>query len=384
MYKTVKTVITGSLMTLASLSLSAQTAFQVKGMLKDTSRNGDKITLAYFNGVKKVYTGAVINGNAFTIDGTITDPARATLSISTTKEMRKINPWVMSEKCEFFIEGGTVTVEGMPLPQAVITAPGQSQKDLLALKAKLKPFHEMETASNDAMLQAIIARDTVARDKHRATNDRSKQQIDSVEVAFMVANPSSHVSLDLLQERVNAKSLAEEKEKLAAWYGNLAGPLKKTVVGKQLSEQIETAFKLGPGKPAEDFALNDTLGKPVHLSSFRGKYVLLDFWASWCIPCRYENKTVVKAYERFKDKNFTVLSVSLEKPGDRKAWVEAIQKDGLTWTQVATLTSEESSEVRKRYGIRSIPMNFLIDPQGEIVAVHLRGEALAQKLEEVL
>lgn len=384
MYNTVKTVITGSLMTLASLSLSAQTAFQVKGTLKDTSRNGDKITLAYFNGVKKVYTGTVINGNTFTIDGTVTDPARATLTISTTKEMRKINPWVMSEKCEFFIEGGTVTVEGMPLSQAVITAPGQSQQDLLALKAKLKPFHEMETASNDAMLQAIIARDTVARDKHRAANDRSKQLIDSVEVVFMEANPSSHVSLDLLQERVNAKSLAEEKDKLAAWHGKLAGSLKKTVVGKQLSEQIKTAFKLGPGNPAENFALNDTLGKPVQLSSFRGKYVLLDFWASWCTPCRYENKTVVKAYERFKDKNFTVLSVSLEKPGDRKAWVEAIQKDGLTWTQVAALTSEENSKVTKLYGIRSIPMNFLIDPQGKIMAVHLRGEALVQKLEEVL
>lgn len=384
MYNTVKTVIAGSLMALASLSLSAQTAFQVKGTLKDTSRNGDKITLAYFNGVKKVYTGAVINGNTFTIDGTVTAPARATLSISTTKEMRKINPWIMSEKREFFIEGGTVTVEGMPLSQAVITAPGQSQQDLLALQAKLKPFHEMETASNDAMLQAIIARDTVARDKHRATNDRSKQLVDSVEVAFMVANPSSHVSLDLLQERVNAKSLAEEKEKLAAWYGKLARPLKKTVVGKQLSEQIETAFKLGPGNPAENFALNDTLGKPVQLSSFRGKYVLLDFWASWCIPCRYENKTVVKAYERFKDKNFTVLSVSLEKPGDREAWVEAIRKDGLTWTQVAALTSEENGKVTKLYGIRSIPMNFLIDPQGKIVAVHLRGEALVRKLEELL
>jgi thiol-disulfide isomerase/thioredoxin len=112
--------------------------------------------------------------------------------------------------------------------------------------------------------------------------------------------------------------------------------------------------------------------------------VLLDFWASWCIPCRFENPTVIKAYDRFKHKNFTVLSVSLEKPGDRKAWVAAIIKDKLTWPQVATLTSEENSKVSKLYGIQAIPMNFLIDPQGKIVAVHLRGEALIKKLEEIL
>jgi Peroxiredoxin len=380
----VKTFVAGSLMTCVSLSLSAQTAFQIKGDLKDTSRNGEKVTVSYFNGEKKIYTAVVVKDGAFTIEGTVIDPAKATLSIGTTKEMRKINPWVMSDKCSFFIEGGLVTLEGSPLAKAVIKAPGKAQKDFLALTAKLKPFNEKEAKSYNDMLNAVVAKDTIARDKFRAINEQSKAQADSVEVVFLEANPSSHVALELIQERVSAKMLSEEKEKLAGWYKKLSADLKGTVVGKQLSEQIETAFKLGPGKQSVDFALNDTLGNPVQLSSFRGKYVLLDFWASWCIPCRYENPTVIKAYEQFKNKNFTVLSVSLEKPGDRKAWVDAIHKDGLTWTQVATLTGEESAKMRKLYGIQSIPMNFLIDPQGKIVATYLRGEALLKKLEDIL
>jgi thiol-disulfide isomerase/thioredoxin len=384
MNKTVKSFVAGSLMACASLSLSAQTAFLVKGNVKDTTRNGEKVTLSYFNGVKKLYTAAIIKDGAFTFEGTVIDPAKASLTIATTKEMRKTNPWIMNEKCEFFIEGGEISVTGLPFAKAIIKAPGKSQKDWLTLQAKLKPFEEKEASSYLAMLNAISTRDTVAGNKFRAENDRCKKQVDSIEVAFLKANPASHVSLDLLHERVTAKALAEEKEILSTQYNKLAAPLKKTVVGKQMGEQIETAFKLGPGKPSEDFVLSDTLGNPVKLSSFKGKYVLLDFWASWCIPCPFENPTVIKAYDRFKDKNFTVLSVSLEQPGDRKAWVAAIIKDKLTWTQVATLTSEEGDTMRKLYGIQSIPMNYLIDPQGKIVAVHLRGEALIKKLEEIL
>jgi thiol-disulfide isomerase/thioredoxin len=383
MNNTIKSLIAAALLAGSSFSVFAQTAFVVKGNLKDTSRNGEKVTLAYYDGVKKVYTQKVVQNGAFTIEGTVADPARATLTISTTKEQRKAIPWIMSEKCEFFIEGGEVNVQGS-FSNAVIKASGKSQKDFAALESKLKPFTTRERESWLTMLNAIAARDTVNKNIQTAINERCKKQVDSVEVAFLKANPASHVSLDLLKERVTAKSLAEDKEGVLALYNKLAAPLKATSVGKQLGDLIETAFKLGPGKPAADFVLNDTLGNPVKLSSFKGKYVLLDFWASWCIPCRAENPTVIKAVDKYKDKNFTVISVSLEKPGDRKAWVAAIIKDKLTWTQVAALTKEEGDAMRKLYGIQSIPMNYLIDPQGKIVATYLRGEALLKKLEEIL
>lgn len=379
----IKYFITLGLITGAGFSLSAQTAFTIKGKLKDTSRNGERLTISYFNGEKKVYAPVYIKEGVYTIEGTVMEPAKASLSINTTKEERKDNPWVTSEKVEFYIEGGEITVTGLPLAKAAVKAPGKSQKDWLALQKKLKPFQEKEKKSWNDMLHATAKRDSVNKKKFNDLNELAKQQIDSVELAYLAKHPASHVSLGLLKDKVTTKSLSEDKEKYAAMYHSMAGNLRETIVGKKLGEQIEGAFKLGTGKDAVDFVLNDTTGNPVRLSSFRGKYVLLDFWASWCVPCRFENPHVVKAYNRFKDKNFTVLSVSLEKPGDRKAWVDAIVKDGLPWNHVATLTKEDMEKMWSLYNIQSIPMNYLIDPNGKIVAVYLRGEALQKKLEEV-
>ncbi|SEW08552.1 Peroxiredoxin [Chitinophaga sp. YR573] len=140
-----------------------------------------------------------------------------------------------------------------------------------------------------------------------------------------------------------------------------------------------TSVKIGQEAP--DFSLPDLSGKKVSLSSFRGKYVLVDFWASWCKPCRMENPNVVKAYNEYKNKNFTVLGVSLDKK--KEAWADAIKTDGLTWNHVSDLQFWESAVV-PLYGINSIPTNMLLDPQGKVVAVGLRGEALEAKLSELL
>lgn len=134
-------------------------------------------------------------------------------------------------------------------------------------------------------------------------------------------------------------------------------------------------------KAAPNFTLPDTSGKPVSLSSFRGKYVLVDFWASWCQPCRMENPNVVKAYNQYKDKNFTVLGVSLDKQKD--AWVNAIKQDSLTWTHVSDLQFWNSAVV-PLYGFDAIPYNVLLDPNGMIIGRSLRGEELENKLREVL
>jgi peroxiredoxin len=144
-------------------------------------------------------------------------------------------------------------------------------------------------------------------------------------------------------------------------------------------QQQKSALKIG--QPAPDFTLADPEGKMISLSSFKGKYVLVDFWASWCGPCRQENPNVVAAFKQYGNKNFTILGVSLDKAKD--PWVKAIKDDQLTWTHVSDLKYWESAVV-PMYNIQGIPFNVLLDPQGNIVAMNLRGTSLQAKLSEYI
>jgi len=144
-------------------------------------------------------------------------------------------------------------------------------------------------------------------------------------------------------------------------------------------EEFGKAIQIGQDAP--EIALNSPDGKQIKLSSLRGKYVLIDFWASWCGPCRMENPNVVRIYNKFKDKNFEIYGVSLDR--NREDWLKAIEKDQLTWPHVSDLKFW-SSEAAQAYGVRSIPATYLIDPKGKVIAKNLRGETLESKLTEII
>lgn len=204
--------------------------------------------------------------------------------------------------------------------------------------------------------------------------DNESLKIDS----FINRNPKSIVSAYVLYRNFSYRLSPDEIDRNL---GLLDPSLQNTQYANALRELSGVLRTVEPGKKAPDFSLNDPEGRPLKLSDHKGKYLLVDFWASWCGPCRQENPNLVKAWRKYKDKGFDVFGVSLDRK--KENWIKAIKDDQLTWTQVSDLKFW-NSEAAKLYGVRAIPSNVLLSPDGTIVAKNLTGEALQRKLEELL
>ncbi|GAC1311399.1 MAG: TlpA disulfide reductase family protein [Mucilaginibacter sp.] len=321
----------------------------------------------------RIADSAVLKNGEFIFNGTVSQPTEAYLTLN-----KKGNGFTYDNYVKLYLEtGGVINVSSSDsLAKAKITGT-KNNNDFERYKAVMAPIER-----RDGELET---RDTSASEEQKSSpkflkelellNKQLEKERKALNKKFIIENPSSLVSLDALYSFAAYSDYYD----ISLLFDKLSPPVKNSPGGRSYAQTLEKMHDVGIGSIAPDFELPDTANRTVRLSSFRGKYLLLDFWASWCPVCRESSPGVLKAYNNYKNKDFNILSVSFDKPGDKQKWLQAIHHDGLLWTQVSDLKFWQSPIVNL-YKLTALPQNFLIDPTGKIIARDLDGNELSAKL----
>jgi peroxiredoxin len=359
---------------------SAQNGYVIKGQIGKLGKPAKAFLLINMEG-KQVLDSAVLVNGSFTFKGSVPSPMEATLRLKHDDKPEIPGKRIKIDGMAIILGNENITVTGKDsISTAVIkgsTLTDESRKVdnyLRPLYAKLQLLNKEYNDAPEAKKQDnsyILDLEKRAR--------LIEQEILDAKLSYAKQNPDKHMALMALNSTLAPGFDAVAMEKI---FLSINPELRETYFGKQVGLRIATFKKTQEGVEAADFSQPDVNGKMVKLSDYRGKYVLIDFWASWCAPCRRENPNLVKAYDKYRSKGFEILGVSLDKAADKAKWIKAIADDQLTWTQVGDMKGWEN-EAAVNYEVKAIPMNFLIDPSGKIIAKELRGEALDAKLKQL-
>ena len=357
--------------TIPAQQLSSQV--RISGNLKGL--NGDSIVLyaweynaaSRLNRVDTFYM--VTKKDAVSFTGNVSTDRSARLVIGGLRGRNGI---------DFFLQPGHIRIEGDIQELEKIHVSGtKDNDDYMRQRIAEQEIYAQNTPLMHELrkLQSSASPDSQSISQLAGEIAANRDKVRNLRHTFIDGHPNSLASLIYLRVLEDNLPL-EEFERL---YNAFTARLKETLAGQELKEKINARNNTALGKTAPLFTSKDVQGNPINLSDFRGKYVLLEFWASWCVPCREEHPHLAGVYEKYRDKGFTIVQYSIDDQSAIEKWKEAINKDKLIWPQLSDLAGFRSP-VAKLYGVQPIPDNFLIDPSGVIIGRRLRGKLLDQKL----
>jgi thiol-disulfide isomerase/thioredoxin len=349
--------------------VAAQKGYTINGKLPALKGTATAY-LSYGRGDQSFTDSTEVKNGKFQFKGSVVEPAQAFLTV--TRDHAPYNVRRRDDHMAFYIENSKITITGTDSIQNATVKGSQADKEYKELDAMVMPYtkkiiHLQDAYHGKPKDEAYKrAGDSVAAYVAEIKAIRRKFAMDHLNT-YMGLNDFYYNVLDSYFKPVTEEPL----------FHQFSAQLQASPLGKMAEEKINVAKRRQANAQATDFTQNDVNGNPFTLSSLRGKFVLVDFWASWCVPCRAENPNVRKAYKDLKGKNFEIVSVSLDM--SKEPWVEAIKKDTMPWIHVCDMKGWKN-DVATLYGINSVPQNLLINPEGKIVATNLRGEDLTQKL----
>ena len=349
-------------------------AFVIKGHVADTKRSTAKrIYLKYAqNGKNFIDSSTIENGN-FSFKGKIAYPVKANLQLKVADSVEVYynrTRLLKDYAYEFYLDKGTLLAASQATLSTTKLTGSAAHNDMVKLKNLLEPYYnKSSTLYNDEGRQAYQSKDSVAIQAFSVKSRAVQKQIDSIKRAFMFSHPKSGTALDMLQEYTRSSLDPVEVE---PYFKKLQQALLVSESGKAYLARLEKSKATAKGMTAPDFTLKDRDGNSISLSSLKGKLVLLDFWGSWCGPCRQSHPHMNKMYALYKDKGFEILGVSNEMSTPEEnytKWTQAMDEDGMKWMNVLNdkEKSDKQNNILSKYAVNAFPTKVLIDKNGVII-----------------